>query len=175
MDALLVLEDFQVLASGEDGRGGPSEGGAVSTVSAYSPMALGLLLHQVERFPGVCILVANIAMGSSIRRLDPELLRRLKFLVEFKVPDQAVRAAMWKKMLPAKAPLAKDVSCEALGKRFEFTSGAISSAIVRAAAKAALRRKGEDEIGQKDLLEAAEVERSHMKDEIEEVVMRAFI
>jgi len=40
--------------------------------------------------------------GSIIHRLDPELTRRLKFLIEFKMPDPTVRACMWRKMLPDK-------------------------------------------------------------------------
>lgn len=79
-----------------------ASGGGVSSVSAWSPVAIGLLLHELERFPGICILIANNVKGSTIHRLDPELTCRLKFLVEFKMPDAAVRTRMWRKMLPEK-------------------------------------------------------------------------
>ncbi|XP_024517371.1 uncharacterized protein LOC112341471 isoform X1 [Selaginella moellendorffii] len=170
MDAVLVLEDFQIMGSEEEGIGN-----GLTSISAWSHVAIGLLLHELERFPGICLLVANVSKGSAIVRLDPELVRRLRFVVEFKMPDQSIRAAMWKKMLPAKAPLAADIDFDELSKRFNFTSGAISSATVRAAAKAALRSSDASRIGQKDLVEAAEAEKEHLRDESREIMMRAFI
>eukprot|EP00246_Nothoceros_aenigmaticus_P015199 TRINITY_DN6205_c0_g1_i3.p1 TRINITY_DN6205_c0_g1~~TRINITY_DN6205_c0_g1_i3.p1 ORF type:complete len:1045 (-),score=220.48 TRINITY_DN6205_c0_g1_i3:28-2925(-) len=169
MDAVLVLEDFQIF------RGDDDSGGGVSSVSAWSPVAIGLLLHELERFPGICILIANNVMGSIIHRLDPELTCRLKFLVEFKMPDAAVRTKMWRKMLPGKAPLDSNIQFDELGRRFDFTSGTISSAVVRAAAKAALRVGDTRVITQKDLVEAAESERAHLRDEVTDVMLRAYV
>jgi SpoVK/Ycf46/Vps4 family AAA+-type ATPase len=51
---------------------------------------------STENFSGVLV------QGSIIHRLDPELTRRLKFLIEFKLPEPSVRARMWRKMLPEK-------------------------------------------------------------------------
>eukprot|EP01018_Ginkgo_biloba_P011435 Gb_30587 [translate_table: standard] len=170
MDAVLVLEDFQIFGS-ED----TASRGGITSVSAWSDVAIGLLLHELERFPGMCILVANIIQGSAIHRLDPELLRRLKFVIEFKMPDHIVRSQMWKKMIPRKAPLATDIDFEELGRRFEFASGTISSAIIRAAAEAALRNKESRRITMKDLVNAAEAEREHMRDELSEIMLRAFL
>jgi hypothetical protein len=97
MDAVLVLEDFQIFKAEDDGGGS-----GIGSVSAWSHVAIGMLLHELERFPGICILIANNVQGSIIHRLDPELTRRLKFLIEFKMPDPTVRACMWRKMLPDK-------------------------------------------------------------------------
>ncbi|GLJ32583.1 hypothetical protein SUGI_0655660 [Cryptomeria japonica] len=170
LDAVLVLEDFQIFgsenASSRDG---------ITSVSPWSDVAIGLLLHELERFPGICILVANFIQESAIHRLDPELRRRLKFIVEFKMPDQAVRTQMWKKMIPNKAPVATDIDFEELGRRFEFASGTINAAIIRAAAEAALRYKESHRITMKDLVKAAETELEHMKDEISETMLRAFL
>jgi hypothetical protein len=47
-------------------------------------------------------LVSCLIQGSIIHRLDPELTRRLRFLVEFKMPDKSGRARIWQKMLPEK-------------------------------------------------------------------------
>ncbi|CAK9229367.1 unnamed protein product [Sphagnum troendelagicum] len=170
MDAVLVLEDFQIFKAEDDGGGS-----GIGSVSAWSHVAIGMLLHELERFPGICILIANNVQGSIIHRLDPELTRRLKFLIEFKMPDPTVRACMWRKMLPDKAPLSPNIDFEGLGQRFDFTSGTICSAIVRAAAKAALRLGEKRIIGQKDLVEAAEAEKAHSRDEVNEIMLRAFL
>lgn len=128
-------------------------------------------------------LVSCLIQGSIIHRLDPELTRRLRFLVEFKMPDKSGRARIWQKMLPEKvgsllhrctfccilcnfycgfqpifcfksskpwrphvilrwqAPKSPNIDFEELGRRFDFTSGTISNAIVRAAAKVCLLTK----------------------------------
>eukprot|EP00850_Spirogloea_muscicola_P001405 SM000005S17202 [mRNA] locus=s5:714075:723832:- [translate_table: standard] len=160
MDAVLVLDDFQIMASEEEG--------SIGSVSVWAPRAIGLVLHELERFPGLCILIANHAQAGMVHRLDSELVRRLKHVVEFKQPDAAVRARMWRTLLPAKVPLSEDVDFEELGRRFEFTSSPISSATVRAAAKAALREEVKRKISQADLIEAAEVEKRHRHDEARE-------
>lgn len=170
MDAVLVLEDFQIIASEE-----ASSRVGMTSVSAWSDVAIGLLLHELEHFPGICILIANMTQGSTIHRLSPELLRRLKFVVEFKMPDQVVRSQMWKKMIPNKAPVAPDINFEKLGRQFEFASGTISAAVIRAAAEAALRLKEAHRITMKDLVNAAEAEQEHMRDELTETVLRAFV
>lgn len=170
MDAVLVLEDFQIFVS-EDA----SSRAGIMNVSAWSDVSIGLLLHELERFPGICILIANLTQGSAVHRLDPELLRRLNFVVEFKMPDQVVRSQMWKKMIPSKAPVAPDINFEELGHRFEFASGTISAAVIRAAAEAALRPTVTRRITMKDLVNAAEAEREHMRDELTETMLRAFL
>lgn len=170
MDAVLLLEDFQIIASEE-----ASSRVGMTSVSAWSDVAIGLLLHELQRFPGICILIANLTQGSMIHRLSPELLRRLKFVIEFKMPDQAVRSQMWKKMIPIKAPVAPDINFEKLGRQFEFTSGTISAAVIRAAAEAALRPKEAHRITMKDLVNAAEAEQEHMRDELTETVLRSFV
>ncbi|CAK9251150.1 unnamed protein product, partial [Sphagnum jensenii] len=54
MDAVLVLEDFQIFKAEDDGGGS-----GIGSVSAWSHVAIGMLLHELERFPGICILIAN--------------------------------------------------------------------------------------------------------------------
>ncbi|CAM6093219.1 unnamed protein product [Calypogeia fissa] len=167
MDAVLVLDDFQILW-------GQAIAG-VGSVSAWSDVAIGLLLHELSKFPGICILVANNVQGSVVHRIDPELTRRLKFLVEFKMPESVVRAQMWKKMIPEKCPLSPGINFEELGRRFEFTSKSISSAIVRGAAKASLRTVKDNVLTYEDLIEAAEAEQAHFRDEISEFLLSAYI
>jgi ATP-dependent 26S proteasome regulatory subunit len=72
-------------------------------------------------------------------------------------------------------PLAPEVDFNELGRRFEFNSGAISGATVRAAAKVALRPLDKRLVTLQDLVEAAEAEKDARRDEIDEIAMRAFI
>jgi AAA+ superfamily predicted ATPase len=167
MDAVLVLDDFQIFW-------GQAIAG-VGAVSASSNVAIGLLLHELSQFPGICILVANNVQGSIVHRIDPELTRRLKFLVEFKLPDAPVRTQMWKKMIPTKCPLSPNINYEELGRRFDFTSGSISSAIVRGAAKESLRTGEDNVLTYEDLIDAAEAEKAHFRDDISELLLSAYI
>ncbi|XP_057858143.2 uncharacterized protein LOC131067212 isoform X1 [Cryptomeria japonica] len=170
MDAILVFDDFQILSS----ETGSSKGNS-NSISEWSNGVIGSLLHELGSFPSMCILIANIKQGSTIVRLDHELLRRLKFVVEFKMPNAIMRSQMWKKMIPKETPLAEDINFEDLGHRFEFTSGSINMAIIRAAAKAALRDNKSFCITMKDMVKAAESEQEHMNDEVTEIMKRAFL
>jgi hypothetical protein len=49
------LYSVQIIAS-EDA----SSRAGMTSVSAWSDVAIGLILHELERFPGICILIANL-------------------------------------------------------------------------------------------------------------------
>lgn len=94
----------------------------------HANMEVNLLLQEIERFPGVCILTTNF-FGS----LDKALVRRIQFRVTFEEPAAAHRALIWKKLLPPEAPLCDEVDFDALAERFELTGGMIKNSLLRAA------------------------------------------
>jgi len=98
----------------------------------YANMEVNLLLQEIERFPGVCILTTN-----SFGLLDKALVRRIQFRITFKEPDEAERRAIWQTLCPPEAPLARGVDFGALAKRFELTGAQIKNAWLRAAYRAA--------------------------------------
>ncbi len=71
-----------------------------------------------EAFEGIAILATNMA-----QTLDEALQRRTIAPFHFRAPSPAARAEIWRKHLPAKLPLARDVDVEDLARTFELTGG----------------------------------------------------
>ena len=125
--AMLLFDEADSLFQARSGE-------AQSATDRYANMEVNLLLQEIERFPGICILTTNF-FGS----LDRALIRRIQFRVTFEEPDAAQRTKIWETLCPPECPLDGDVSFEALGKDFEMTGGMIKNALLRAAYWAADR------------------------------------
>lgn len=72
--------------------------------------------------------------------LDPALERRISLKVEFERPTCAMRAQIWRKLVPQKLPLAADVDIERLA--LHDTGGEIKNAVLNAARIALVRAPG---------------------------------
>ncbi len=113
---------------------------ARTSTDRYSNMEVNLLLQEIERFPGICILTTN-----SFGLLDKAMVRRVQFRVTFQEPDEAERRAIWETLCPPEAPLARDVNFRALAGRFELTGAQIKNALLRGAYRAAEAGKAIDQ------------------------------
>jgi len=111
---------------------------------------INTILSELERFDGVVIFTTN-RLGS----LDPALERRISAKVEFEFPTKELRLAIWKRMIPARCPIAKNVSFEKLAN-FPMTGGHIKNVVLNAARDAAYQ--GLDEIPLKCFMKAIEKE-----------------
>jgi len=94
---------------------------------------VNVLLQEIERFEGVCILATNRKMT-----LDKALERRIAAKVEFPRPDRALRADIWRKLLPKQLPLAKDVDIARLAQH-DLAGGEIKNVILNSARQACAR------------------------------------
>jgi predicted kinase len=103
-----------------------------SSHDRYANLETGYLLQRLERFTGICLLTSN-----HDAQLDPAFQRRLAVHVRFELPDERERAALWRAILPADAPLAGEVDFAALAGRFGLAGGHIRNAALRAAFLAA--------------------------------------
>jgi SpoVK/Ycf46/Vps4 family AAA+-type ATPase len=92
---------------------------------------INALLTEIEQYDGVVILTTN-----RLGKLDPALERRITAKIEFEFPDEEARLSIWKRMIPSKAPLAKDVNFKRLAE-FPLSGGNIKNAVLNAARKAA--------------------------------------
>lgn len=113
---------------------------------------VNVLLSHIENFPGVVILATNLA-----RALDKALDRRIDIAVEFPMPDVAARRALYRRCVPRRAPLAKDVDFDALAARYPLSGGSILN-VVRGAMRGALKRGRRHRITQADFIRAVERE-----------------
>ncbi|KAE9017958.1 hypothetical protein PR003_g13684 [Phytophthora rubi] len=158
MDAVLVLTGFESFGS-------HIEGGVIPIDSLESSprfrMEVMRLLELMDTFPSTTILLANVDRSAASSLVQSEFCRRLKFVVEMRNPNSKLREKLWRACFPPKAPLdtKKPVDFQRLAERFDLSSTAISDAVFRAAASAALREESKRVITMKDLTDAAEVER----------------
>jgi len=94
---------------------------------------VNVLLQELERFEGVCILATNRKVT-----LDKALERRITLRVDFERPDRSMRREIFEKLLPKRLPLAEDVDLEELTES-DLSGGEIKNVVVNAA-RVALER-----------------------------------
>lgn len=100
-----------------------------------------VLLNLLNHYQGIIIFATNF-----IQNFDPAFLRRIKYHVQFHLPDEALREQLWKMYIPQKMPC--EVDCNALAKQYSGISGSdIANAVFTAAVSAA--RDGEKVVAQK--------------------------
>jgi hypothetical protein len=66
----------------------------------YANIEVSYLLQRMEVYRGLAILTTNLKSS-----LDPAFLRRLRFVVQFALPDAAQRAEIWRRAFPARTPI----------------------------------------------------------------------
>lgn len=97
---------------------------------------VNVLLQEIERFEGVCILATNRKTT-----LDPALERRITVNVTFERPDRQMRRQIWAKLLPEKMPLDCDIDFDELSEA-DLTGGEIKNVVLNAARLAITRDNG---------------------------------
>ncbi|PIE20829.1 MAG: hypothetical protein CSA66_00405 [Proteobacteria bacterium] len=121
-----------------------------NSIDRFSNMETNLLLQEIERFEGICILTTNLD-----KNLDDAFSRRILFKIDFPKPDADNRTIIWQKLIPKECPIDDDIDYHALGDAYEIAGGNIKNAVVRAAYRAAARG---DRITWDDIEFAAEKE-----------------
>ncbi len=120
----------------------------------FANMEVNYLLQRMENFDGMSILTTNFERG-----IDEAFKRRLKFKVQFPLPDADQRAALWERCVPAAMPIDEGIRWSLLGRKYKLSGGNIKNAVVRAAFYAA---EGEGRLTEKLLQRAADAETREM-------------
>ncbi|WP_119730204.1 ATP-binding protein [Thermomonospora amylolytica] len=94
----------------------------------YANIETSYLLQRMEEYGGIAIMASNLRQN-----MDEAFLRRLRFVVEFPFPDAAHRLGIWRRHLPAGAPLDDDLDLERLAERIPVSGGGIRSIVLAAA------------------------------------------
>ena len=97
----------------------------------YANIEVSYLLQRLEAYDGVVVLASNFE-----KNIDEAFVRRIHARVEFTVPKPPERRLIWRRNLPATAPV-EGVDVDELADRFELAGGAIRNAAVHAAFLAA--------------------------------------
>ena len=98
----------------------------------YANIESAYLLQRMESFDGLAILATNLRAN-----LDDAFTRRLDVVVDFPVPDVALRRTLWDRCLGTVLPRADDVDLDFCAAAFELSGGNIRSVAVTAAYLAA--------------------------------------
>lgn len=96
-----------------------------------SNMEINFLLQKLESYNGITILTTNLS-----KSIDEAFRRRLRFIIDFPMPDVASRISLWKRMMPPGAPLSDDIRWSWLAHTFEMSGGYIRNAVLKAAISA---------------------------------------
>jgi hypothetical protein len=98
----------------------------------YANIEVSYLLQRLEAYDGIVVLATNFE-----RNIDEAFVRRIHVRVEYSLPDEAERKAIWEHNLPPGAPIAPDADLSFLARQFELSGGSIRNAAVQAAFLAA--------------------------------------
>lgn len=113
----------------------------------YANAGISTLLRRIEPFEGLAIVTTNAATN-----IDEDAVSRIDVMVEFPMPDEAAREAIWRKLLDSvKLPLGDGLNVRLLAKH--DLSGAEILRCVRMAALFAARENRK--LGMEQLQSAA--------------------
>jgi len=113
---------------------------------------VNVMLQEIERFEGVAVFTTNMDA-----LLDPALERRVSLRIPFALPDEKIRAQIWRKHIPQSLRLAEDVNFDQLAHTFDFSGGYIKNAVMNAARRIVLDKR--DVMTKEDLLFGAQMEK----------------
>ena len=102
-----------------------------NSVDRYANLEVNYLLQRIERFDGVVILTTNLDKG-----IDDAFARRIRFKIDFPLPNAEARRRLWRALIPQQVPLSKNVDMEALAQEYELSGGHIKEVVLRAASLA---------------------------------------
>jgi SpoVK/Ycf46/Vps4 family AAA+-type ATPase len=125
-----------------------------SSNDRYANLEVNYLLQRMETYDGVTLLATNLEQG-----LDEAFKRRVRFSVQFELPEEPERALLWRSMFPPAVPLAPDIDWELMARKFEMAGGYIKKAALRAALIAVEAKRA---VTNADLMEAARLEYREM-------------
>ena len=114
----------------------------------YANIEVGYLLQRLETFEGVAILATNLRSN-----LDPAFVRRLRFLLDFPMPDEEMRRKLWEQALPAERHRDPELDVTPFVGRFRLSGGSIQNVALAAAHLAAAEPEGR--IRERHLVRAA--------------------
>ena len=101
----------------------------------YANLEISYLLERMERFKGLAILATNRK-----KDLDEAFLRRLRYVMDFPLPEVEERRRIWEQMIPERVD-ASELDFDFLARRFQFAGGHIRSVVFNACLQSAEGQK----------------------------------
>jgi SpoVK/Ycf46/Vps4 family AAA+-type ATPase len=116
----------------------------------YANVEVAYLLQRMERFNGLAVLTTNLRAN-----LDDAFTRRIDSIVDFPMPADDDRLAIWQMHLPPRLPQADDIDLEFLAHRFRLSGGNIRNVCLMAAF---LASDADRPVAMRDLIRGTEQE-----------------
>jgi SpoVK/Ycf46/Vps4 family AAA+-type ATPase len=116
----------------------------------YANLEVAYLLQKMEEYEGITILTTNLRQN-----LDEAFTRRIRFIIEFPLPEADNRLQIWQRIFPKQTPLEEDVDLKLIAQKFQLAGGSIRNIAVAAAFLAAQESQS---VGMKHLLQATKRE-----------------
>jgi hypothetical protein len=98
----------------------------------YANLEVSYLLQRMEDYDGVVILASNLR-----NNIDKAFARRIRFTIEFPMPDEAERLRIWEQVWPEELPRDPDLDFAGLAARFDLSGSGIRNVVMSAAFLAA--------------------------------------
>lgn len=117
----------------------------------YANVSAAYLLQRMEEYGGILILATNLK-----DHFDDAFVRRIRFVIKFRSPDEEVRKRLWKKALEGEPHAAEDVDFGALAAAAQLSPARICGAAH--VAKILASCDGSPVVTRSHLLEALELE-----------------
>ena len=92
----------------------------------YANLEISYLLERMERFKGLAILATNRK-----KDLDEAFLRRLRYIVDFPLPDARERRRIWQQVIPRHVD-SSELDLDFLAEQFPLAGGNIRSIVFNA-------------------------------------------
>lgn len=112
----------------------------------YANAETAYLLQKMEEYEGIVILATNF-----LQNFDEAFRRRIRFQIEFPLPDRLRRLEIWQRAYPKEAPGRGELDFDYLARQFELSGSSIKSI---AAASAFLAAAEKEEIHMRHVLSA---------------------
>ncbi len=98
----------------------------------YANIEIAYLLQKMEEYEGITILATNLRQN-----IDEAFTRRIRFIVEFPLPEEENRRRIWQGIWPQATPLAPEVDLHFMARQFKLTGGNIRNIALAASFLAA--------------------------------------
>jgi len=118
----------------------------------YANLEISYLLERMERFKGLAILATNRK-----KDLDEAFLRRLRYIIDFPLPDADERKKIWRQVIPEHADSSR-LEFDFLAEQFPLSGGNIRSIVFNACLQCAGRIEGPGRLTMKEVIVAVKRE-----------------
>jgi AAA+ superfamily predicted ATPase len=102
----------------------------------WANQQINYLLQRVEDYAGVIILATNLRSN-----IDEAFARRIQSIVEFALPDAALRLELWKRSLQGWSGLSEEEELPRVADRFSLSGGSIRNIAIEAMFRALAKER----------------------------------